>query len=1226
MKLLAFILLVTGIQVSARSYSQITLSETDVPLEKVFNKIQKQSGYDFVATYETLKGAGTVTVKVKNVSLEMALEQCLKGKPLTYVIIGKTVVVQAKGKSYFDAGNSQAALKSLPQPPMEISGKVVNEQGQPLQNVSILIVGTQIGTITNSEGKFTLTAPDNKNIVLEISSVGFQMQRVSVNGKSAINIILLSDAQKMGEVVVTALGVSKQEKKLGFAVAVVKGSELEATKQLNPINSLMGKVAGVQIDQSASGPFGNSRIVIRGNSTLGPNNQPIFVVDGVIVDNDAVSGGRDFGNDLANLNSENFESVSILRGSAAAALYGSRAINGVVLITTKKGAKQNGIGVEVSQSVMVYHPYKGPRFQNEYGGGSVGAFFTDARDPNYQPNQMWTTKVFPIDPITNEPYIDPATNRENENWGPRFANQKVRNYDGTMTEYKAVPNNFLDAFQNGTLLTTSLAFSGASEKTTYRFSAVHDDQTGIAVRNTLKRNTFNVRVTHKLTGWLSTDISAGYTSRDNTNPQNLETAPYTNTFAGDNWGWAYTWNFPRNYDTKYWNQPSKYTSELFGGAPRATNPLETNKVMSPEFWFNMHNTVATLASRNFMGRFSLNAKLTNWADLIVQANLNNNYDKYENKALGQFTDFSGGSYTLNQSKKENNLIKGLLAFNNIKIARDLQFSGFVGGEMYNTASSFTQGTTDGGLLVPGNYFISNSVNSPIVTGGVNYNKKINSVYASADFDYKNQLFLATTWRGDWSSALTYKDGTGNNFYNYPSASLSWIASETFRLPAIISFAKLRTNIAALGKDTDPFVINPGYVFAGKATGLPGEPTKANFSSNSTLTPNLKPERKISEEIGLEMRFLKNRLGFDVTLYQDNTYDQIIDISTPVESGVSGVKINAGNIQNRGIEIALDGTPIQTKNFRWNSRLTFARNKNLIVSLVEGRSDYLLGGAVEYVNSWAVVGKSYGTIRSTIQSLKYDNPSNPADPKNGMTVLAWRNDARAAFPQRSNVYQDIGDINAKFRGGFSNDFTYKNWSLNVLLDGKFGGDMAMSSIRRGTHTGVFPNTLLGRDADHGGITWTSKFDGITYDDGMIIDGVFPAGQKVSQPNGSTADVGGMTFVEAYKAGLVEPTHAPQFYYRYASSSTGVSDFWIVKSTWIELRQVAISYNLPKTIAKKLKVNALSVSVIGRDLLYLYNSLPFDLNPASLNSNLTAAVGEQGFLPMIRSVGGSVKISF
>lgn len=1225
---LALLLVCCGVSYANGALGQNVLEKTvtlDVQggrLKKVLSLIEQQTDVRFIYSPSTIDVLQKVSSKATNKRLDLVLAELLEPQSIGFtvsedkmIMLKKTVPAEEKENKPADESKENQSI--------QIRGKVTDEKSEPLPGVSILIKGSQQGTITDGNGNYQLTV-ENNTAILVFSFVGYLTQEIQAGNKTTIDVALQTDTKALDEVVVTAFGMSKEKRMLGFSVTEVKGADLAATQQINPVNSLMGKVAGVQIDQSASGPFGNSRIVIRGNSTLSQNNQPIFVVDGVIIDNESVAGGRDFANDLTNLNSENFESVSILKGSSAAALYGSRAINGVVLITTKKGSKATGIGVDISQNFMVYNPYRGPQFQNEFGGGSVGAFFTDARDPNYQPDQMWTTKVFPIDPITNEPYIDPGVNRENENWGPRFANQKVRNYDGTWTEYKAVPNNFLDAFKNGTLSTTSVAFSGGSDKTTYRFAATHDAQTGISVNNKMKRNNFNVRVTHELAKWLSTDFSAGFTGSDNTNPQNLAWAPYTDTFAGDNWGVAFTWMFPRNYDTKYWNQQARYTSQQFGGAPKATNPLETNKVMAPEFWFNMQNTVATMDSRNFMGRFALTAKLSEWANLTVEGNMNNNYDKYENKALGHFSNFSGGSYTLNQSKKESNFMKGILSFHSINIGKDLGFSGFIGGEMYNSVSSFTQGATSGGLMVPGNFFISNSVNSPLVTGGINYNKKINSVYASADFDYKNQVYLATTWRGDWSSALTYADGTGNNFYNYPSASLSWIASETFRFPNAVTFAKFRTNIAALGKDTDPFVINPGYRFTGKVIGLPGEPTRADFSSTTTLSPGLKPERKISKEIGMELRFLRNRVGLDLTLYQDNTYDQIIDISTPVESGVSGVKINAGNIQNKGIEISLDGTVLQKKNFMWNSRVTFSRNKNLIVSLAEGRTEYPLGGAAFDASSWAVVGKSYGTIRSTTQSLKYVNQGDAADPRNGMTVLAWRNDARAAFPQRSNTYQDIGDINARFRAGFSNDFSYKSWSLNVLLDAKIGGDMAMSSIRSGTHTGVLPNTLFGRDADHGGITWTSRFDGITYDDGMIIDGVFAQGQLVSAPGGGTADVGGMTFREAYEAGLVEPTHAPQYYYRYASSSTGVSDFWIVKSSWIALRQVMISYNLPQSIASRMKVNGISISIIGRDLGYLYNSLPYDLNPASLNSNLTSAVGEEGFLPMVRSMGGSIKI--
>jgi iron complex outermembrane receptor protein len=258
--------------------------------------------------------------------------------------------------------------------------------------------------------------------------------------------------------------------------------------------------------------------------------------------------------------------------------------------------------------------------------------------------------------------------------------------------------------------------------------------------------------------------------------------------------------------------------------------------------------------------------------------------------------------------------------------------------------------------------------------------------------------------------------------------------------------------------------------------------------------------------------------------------------------------------------------------------------------------------------------------------KYTDATNPSDPNIGLPILNWRNDARAAFPKRSNVWNTMGNINAKFRAGWSNDVSYKNWSLNVLFDAKIGGDMSLESYRCGTHSGVLANTLFGRDASHGGITWTSKYDGITYDDGIIVNGVFAQGQTITQPDGTSANVGGMTFKQAYDAGLVEPTHAPQYYYRYASWSTGTADFSVVENSWISLRQVALSYTLPKKICSRMKMTAVTLSLIGRDLCYLYNTLPLNFNPVSYNTNQTSAAGEDGFLPMIRTLGGSVKISF
>jgi iron complex outermembrane recepter protein len=1150
----------------------------------------------------------------------------LKANNLTAVNVLKTVEIENTIRFLSDKmpeNNSLVLISKLLPQQRRITGTVTDAKtGEPIAGVTVLVEGTNKGFITDASGKYAIDASDN-NAILIFSFVGYVNQKLPTAGKSVIDVAMTVNTQELDEVVVTALGMSKEAKKLGFSVTQVKGADLAMTKQINPINSLQGKVAGVQIDQGAAGPFGSTRIVIRGNSTLSKNNQPIFVVDGVIVENDVVTGGRDFGNDLANLNSEDFESVSVLKGSAAAALYGSRAVNGVILITTKKGVKTDGIGVDFSQSVLVYDPYKGPKFQNEYGGGSVGAFFTDTRDPNYLPTQQWTTKVFPVDPLTGDPYIDCQINREGENWGPKFANQKVRNYDGTWTTYKAVPNNFLDAFRKGALNTTNFAFQGATDKTSFRFSYSREDQKGVIRKSGLLKNGFNLRATHQLTRWLNADVSVDYTTTDITNPQNLTS---NDPFSGNSFGHAFTWVIPRNYDTKYWSQPDKYIS-TFGGTPQPyTNPLETNKVPVSLFWFGLYENESTQENSNLRGRFSLDAKITSWADLILEGNLNNVYGQYENKERGQNIGFAGGSYSRSDSRKLNSFAKWMLKFTNIRMSDAFKFNGFIGGETQSTIKSYTYGSTSGGLLIPDNYFVSNSILTPVVSGGTSYNKRINSLYGTADFEFKNQLFLTATMRGDWSSALTYKNGTGNNFYSYPSVSFAWIFSETFHLPEIFTFGKFRANYAALGKDTDPFIINPGYLFEGKAVGQTGDPSQATFSSTSTLAKNIKPERKIAKEIGLEMRFLKSRIGFDISLYQDNTYDQIIDISTPVESGVTGIKINAGNIQNKGIEITVDGTPIQTNAFMWNSKLTYSRNKNLIVDLGEGRSEYSLGGDAGFSSSWAVVGESYGVIRSMYGMEKYNNTANPNDPKNGLPILNWRNDARAAFPKRSNVWKNMGNINAKFRAGWSNDFIYKNWSLNVLLDAKIGGDMSLESYRCGTHSGVLANTLNGRDASHGGITWTSAYDGLQYDDGMIVKGVFAEGQQITQPDGTSANVGGMTFKEAYDAGLVEPTHAPQFYYRYASWSTGTADFSVVENSWISLRQVAISYTLPRKISTKLKMTGVTLSLIGRDLGYLYNSLPLDFNPASYNSNLTSAAGEDGFLPMIRSLGGSIKISF
>ncbi|MGJ7030816.1 SusC/RagA family TonB-linked outer membrane protein [Niabella hirudinis] len=1114
-----------------------------------------------------------------------------------------------------------------------VTGAVTDDAGAAVAGASVIEKGTTNGVAADEQGRFSITVGAAATLV--VSAAGFETTEVKPGSSAEVAITLKSLMKSEGEVVVTALGISKQKRQLGYSVTEIKGSDLAKTNEVNPINALQGRVAGVQIDMGgAGGLMANSKIIIRGNSTLGNNNQPIFVIDGVIMDNDQFGGrGRDFGNDLKNLNMEDFESVSVLKGSSAAALYGSRAVNGVILITTKKGKQRKGVGISFNHSLSISDPYAGPDFQNEFGGGTVGNFFTDTRDPNYKPTEWWITKVFPTDPATGKPYIDRGIGRELENWGPRMQGQDVINYDGTMTKYLPQPNNFLDVFQKGIGNNTNVAIDGGTDKSTFRFSFNHNQAEGVVSNNRLSKNAFDLRATHKFTSFLDMDVSAAYSDFTGYNPPSLGG---TDAFASYNFGKLYSWMMPRNYDTRYWMQKEHYTSK-FGGVPNPATAGETNLAPETRFWFSLFENNYIQKEQMLRGRVAFTLKLTDWASLVLDGNINNIYTRNETKELGQGLGFTGGSYSLGFQTKESNMQKWMLLLNK-EINPDLSINGYIGGEAQHYKTTFESSSTSGGLSYPGNYFIANSVDQPTTSAGIRNRKTLNSLYASADIAYKNMLFLQATWRGDWSSALTYSNGTGNNFYNYPAVSLAWIFTEMLKesKPDWISYGKFRANIAALGGDTDPFKINPGFAFSGYSKVGGGSVPLSTYSSSSVLQPNLQPQRKIAKELGLEMRFLKSRVGFDVSLYQDNTRNQLLDITTPVESGVSTIFINAGNIQNKGIEVSIDGTPVKGKNFSWNTALTYSVNRNKIVDLYPGRTEYDLKANIGEISTWAVVGKSYGTLRTQIHSNAFqavDGNGKPIDdPRNGLPILAWRGDARAAFPARSNTWQDVGDINAKFRSGWDNTFTYKNFSLNVLLDAKIGGDFVALSYRYGTHTGVFPNSVYGRDAQSGGITWTTKYDDykdgkfITYDDGRIVEGVFAPGQEITQPDGSKVNVGGMTFEEAYKKGYVEPTHTPQFFYRYGSSSTGVSDYWILKNSWISMRQVALSYNVSPRIYEKLKLRGLSVSAVGRNLMYLYNTLPYNFNPESNNSNNTAYSGEEGFLPMVRTFVFTIRAAF
>lgn len=518
--------------------------------------------------------------------------------------------------------------------------------------------------------------------------------------------------------------------------------------------------------------------------------------------------------------------------------------------------------------------------------------------------------------------------------------------------------------------------------------------------------------------------------------------------------------------------------------------------------------------------------------------------------------------------------------------------------------------TKGGLIVPGQYFIGNSKETPEASATISGEKTIMSIAGQLALSWKDQIYLDVTGRNDWSSSLVYTDKHGNFSYFYPSVSGSWLIHETFRgkLPSWISFAKIRASWAQVGNDTDAYSINSAYNIYGidKTYGLQVPDT--------SYDPNLKPERKNSWEVGIDWRFLNNRIGIDATYYRENTKNQIMAISVPSISGLKNQVVNAGNIQNQGVELALNTTPIQTKDWEWDLNFTYTKNKSKIVSLHENVANYIsLVGTPSYGNfrigSVAKVGGEYGLLMSDA-TPNYDK-------KTGLPILetASYNGRHSVYYSRSGVEKEVGSIQPDFLGSVNTTLKYKNWSLSASLDMRFGGMVAIYGSHYGTSNGYLKSSLNGTDAAHGGITYTSIWDGKQYDDGIIPEAIMPGGVTINTPTGNyTIAKGGELYADLVKRGIVDPQHASSWNYwnnSWNRAAVWKNNDWFHELNYIALREVSLSYRMPQSIANKIGASNLSFVLTGRNLGYLLNSLPNNFNPESMR-------GTQSGQFMIRSV--------
>ncbi len=1091
-----------------------------------------------------------------------------------------------------------------------LSGTVTDENSAGLPGVSILLQGTTTGTVTDIEGKYALSVQGD-NPTLVFSSVGYETITMEVGNQSTIDVNLLPDLTQLGEIVVTALGIEREKKSLGYAVTEISGSEVSETNVVNPILALQGKAAGLSIGGGDGGTFGSTKISIRGQSTLGSNNQPIYVVDGVILDN-ALSGESewnasavDYGNELKNLNSDNFESVSVLKGAAATALYGSRGLNGAIVITTKSGSGKKGLGVSISQTVGIDYVYATPDLQNEFGDGAIAGYVdygeTDENGSFYAfDTRQWYMKD--VDGTQMGSLIHPWAGTA---FGPRFDGRTIEDYDHTLTDYNAAPNNMKDAYDLGFNSNTNVSVQGGTEKTQLYLSLSHNIRNGYYPKNDFTRDNLLL----KGSTWLSNKIRlSGSVAYTQSNPQNP---------AGNLAGLFPEGNVSRAYDTEKYKE--LYTAD-HGGRPSNNFNDALGDVPATDTWFGINNNLYDRREETIRPIVSLTADVTDWFNVTLEGNMNMFSYKYEEKQLGQGYANEGGYYKMEHYQKKQQTGKLLLNFN--KNFGEFNASFTTGGEIFNTAANNSYANTNGGFIVPGQYFIGNSKNTLSAGAGNSETKQINSLYFFLNTSWKNQLYLDITGRNDWSSALVYADGTGTYSYFYPSISTSWLFSETFAMPSFLSFGRLRASVAQVGNDTSPYSINSAYSVSSllQQNGY----AYRNTYNLSIIDPGLEPERKNALEFGAALGFFNDRVSIDVAWYKENTKNQIVEIPAPNESGVRSQLINAGNIENRGIEIALKTTPVLNANFRWDIDFNYWRNRNKILSLHPDVGEYKsLAGNITYgnyrVGTVAWIGGAYGELLSDIL---------PAENEAGEKILTWSNTRRGAYYQRSGDVQRIGNINPDFEGSVINTFSYKGFNLSFLVDMRFGGYLASYNNRYGTAYGYMETSTKGLDADHGGITWTSGYDDITYYDGVIPEGVFAEGTEITLPSGDAQDVSGLTYQEAYEQGFVEPTHASYFTYFTNSWGQGViNDNWFSEVNYVSLRQLTLGYTFPNSITEKLKIENLNVSLLGRNLVYLYNSLPNHLNPESTRGNSSSySYFERSFSPYVASYAMTVKFNF
>lgn len=1166
--ILAVLLSVSGLLLAGDGRGQdldkiiLSVEFKNVTLKNALHKIEKLTSVSFAYKTSDISPYDNVSYRAESATLSRVLNELLQSTELYYEVVNANIVIKRTKKA--DAVFVVSDMTSnATQTDGSVRGKVVDDKGLPVANASLELVGSKIGAIANADGEFVISGVKAGKYKLRISAVGFDEQVIDIsvndNEDTSLNFQLKAMNGEMGEVVITALGISRKARSLGYSTQEVKGENLTMTKDQNILGTLSGKIAGVQVVGSSGASMGGTqKIKIRGVNSISGADQPLIVVDGTPISNANFAGSdkADFGNLGQDVNPEDIESVNVLKGPAASALYGIRGQYGVIMITTKKGKKgAKKVNVQVNSAYSLDHAGNFFPLQNLYGGGS---------------SQTWRTLP------NGQKYVDMSVD---ESWGPLMDGTPVRQvYSfypqdaeyGKLTPFVAHPSNIEDYYETGSTFNNGISVSGGNENSTFRLSFNDTRIEGVEPNTWLRRNNLGLSAGMDLTKKLSVATNFNFATNSAQRPS-----------QGSEYGARYMvqW-FQRNVDMKRMKN-YKYPDGTFLNwnlnRPSTTTGEITN--FKPLYWnnpyFEVYENPTTDSRDRIFGDVGLSYQVLAGLKLSGFARADMYTQNIEEK-----TAFAGRripAYTVGKYQNRELNYEFLAEYN--KKWKDLSLNANLGGNLYKRKYTEIFQATAGGLSAPGFYNIAASIDRPAVS---NYllKKEIRSLYAMTSLGYKNTYFIDATIRNDNSSALP----SDNNSYWYPSISGSFAFSELVNWKPL-SFGKIRLSYAQAGSDLSPYQTSPVFGVGTVYTISP--PVNTLTVPDNLLNPDIKPSFANSYEAGIDLQFFKNRLGIDFTYYMQKNKNQIINLDVSGASGYGSTIINAGLIENKGVELTLTGSPIKSKEFLWESVFNIAWNRSEVVELYPGTNVYTYGSTTyssvtSYMNSY--VGMPFGSLVGTAYQR---------DSATGKILL----NATTNMPLFTNATTNFGSVLPDYTGGFQNTFRYKGFDLGVMIDFQSGGQFFSRSKMLLARTGMDPITAAVNDKGF------NVRDAVANGGGVRIDGI---NVTTKQPVTAYVDA------RAYYNGVL---------------AKSIYEAWIVDASYIKLREIRLGYSLSRKVLGKLPITGVNIGLFARNPLMIWQKAPDGIDPSEISTGgQSISWYESGTANTVRSYGINLNVNF